>query len=339
MNKKEIISSILSAIHSAQLEKLEYKQLYNSKNVTTGDNEFLFFIKPEITLNSPEIKLEGILEMVFKQLEMFNLSLSDIRIIGSKYLEKHNLIAQHYGVINAVSASPEKSLSDDARDRFKAITGKSTREVLLLGSMEVIRRFPGFTPASLDYLWQNTKTEKLAGGTYVAKTIIDGHEIYILNGFHPRQLDHYTQAGRSIVSMILSGNISWKEARNAFIGATNPAVALPGSLRNILLYRGEEFGLPAVSSGWNGFHLSAGPVEGLIELIRYTSDYSKNAICTPRDFTFGKMLAEHFNSDAMERILSNTKLDLEGKMTSIFDLTEEKNSGEALNILKKYLLF
>ena len=210
---------------------------------------------------------------------------------------------------------------------------------MLLGSLEVIRRFPGITPVSLDYLWQNVKTEKLAGGTYVAKAIIDGKETYIINGFHPRQLDHYTQAGRSIVTMILSGNITWKEGRNAFIGATNPGEAMPGSLRNILLHHREEFGLPAVSSSWNGFHLSAGPVEGLVELIRYTSDYSKNAICKPMDFTFGKMLADHFNSDAIERILSNTKLDLAGKMTSIFDLTEEKNSGEALNILEKYLHF
>ena len=127
MNKREIISSILSAIHSAQQELLEYKQLYSVKNITAGENEFLFFIKPEITLNSPEIKLEVILEMVFKQLEEFNLSLSDIRIIGAKYLEKHDLIAQHYGVINAVSDYPGKSLSDDAQDHFKVITGKSTR--------------------------------------------------------------------------------------------------------------------------------------------------------------------------------------------------------------------
>jgi len=98
----------------------------------------------------------------------------------------------------------------------------------------------------------------------------------------------------------------------------------------------EKFGLHAVSSSWNGFHLSAGPVEGLVELMRYSSDYSAGNIRRYTDFNFGKMMAETFSPATIESILHNASIEAEGKMISVFDLTEEKNSREASEILKKY---
>ena len=196
--------------------------------------------------------------------------------------------------------------------------------------------FPDFNASSLDYLWQNARTEKLAGGTYAAKVMIDGEEIYIINGFHPRQLEHYVRQGRCIITMTLSGDLSWKDARNAFIGVTSPKDALPGSLRNMLLQNRELLGLQTVSSSWNGFHLSAGPVEGIVELMRYTSDFSKNEHRSFSDFSFGKMLAAKFSNETIGKILSNAPVDTGIKKISVFDLTEEKNSREAIEILGNY---
>ncbi|MBN2763539.1 MAG: hypothetical protein JXR41_10640, partial [Bacteroidales bacterium] len=290
----------------------------------------------EITLSSPGKKTEMIMEMLFIQLEKYGMELTDLRIINAQYLKQYNIIAQHYGIINAVSASPLKNMTDESKERFADLTGKSIKEVMVLGSLEIFRYFPDFNASSLDYLWQNAKTEKLAGGTYVAKVVIDGKEIYLINGFHPRQLEHYVRPGRCIITMALSGDLSWKEARNAFIGATNPESALPGSLRNMLLQNRELFGLPSVSSSWNGFHLSAGPVEGLVELMRYTSDFSKDEYRLFTDFHFGKMLAARFNNATIKKITDNTMIDTGGKKTSVFDLTEEKNSDEALALLERY---
>ena len=57
----------------------------------------------------------------------------------------------------------------------------------------------------------------------------------------------------------------------------------------------EKFGLDEVSASQNGFHLSAGPVEGLVELMRYGSDFSTGEIKKPSDFSFGKELLRVFS--------------------------------------------
>ena len=90
-----------------------------------------------------------------------------------------------------------------------------------------------------------------------------------------------------------------------------------------------------VSASQNGFHLSAGPVEGLVELIRYGSDFAAGDIKKPADFSFGKQLLKVFSEETTGIICSNRIVRYKGKWTSTFDLTEEKNSGEALEILKE----
>ena len=82
-------------------------------------------------------------------------------------------------------------------------------------------------------------------------------------------------------------------------------------------------------------HLSAGPVEGLIELIRYNSDFSKNETMDVSDFSFGKKLLSEFSGQTIRTILENPAVTYENNTVTIFDLTEEKNSEEAIRILKK----
>ena len=195
-----------------------------------------------------------------------------------------------------------------------------------------------FNALSLDLVWQNIETKKLAGGTYCEVLKLDNETVHLINGFHGRQLEHFTEHGRSIVVFTLSGNLSWADARGKFIGATNPSAAHPGSLRRTFLDRKEELGLAEVSQGVNGVHLSAGPVEALIELSRYNSNFSDKAKSkTFTDFSFGKQLQANFTPAQVETILANGNVDVNGKATSVFDLTEEKDSDEAIAILKKLL--
>ncbi|MGL4370132.1 MAG: hypothetical protein ACRCUT_10755, partial [Spirochaetota bacterium] len=121
-----------------------------------------------------------------------------------------------------------------------------------------------------------------------------------------------------------------------FLGATDPAKALTGSIRRALLDRCSELGLTAVVPSLNGAHLSAGPVEGLVELVRYNSDFSDPAkVQALSDYSFGRVLEKEFPSDIIKKILSNSDCMYGGKRISVFDLTEEKNADEALALLKK----
>ena len=133
-------------------------------------------------------------------------------------------------------------------------------------------------------------------------------------------------------------DLSWTDARNKLIGSTNPAKAETSSIRRNLLDNCETFGLAEVSQGVNGVHLSAGPVEGLVELVRYNSNFADtSAVKTIADFAFGKMLLNNFSEAQIATILANANINYEGKTISIFDLTEEKNSDEAIALLKQVL--
>jgi hypothetical protein len=55
------------------------------------------------------------------------------------------------------------------------------------------------------------------------------------------------------------------------------------------------------------------------------------------DFSFGNNLAATFGLEKAAEIAANKNLIIDGKTISIFDLTEEKDSDEAIGLLMKYI--
>lgn len=337
MAKIDFQELIVSGVKKAQIEDIGHVNLYSSNKSADKENEFLFFLKPELTIPSASINLGAVLELVFEKIEKFGLIVNDINVIGADYLDKYNIIAQHYGVINKLAAAAKTILSATAREQFFKTYQKTVDEADVLGGIEVLAKYPSFTPQSLEMLWEMSEPQvKLAGGTYCRILLIEGKELYVINGFHPNQLIHFTAKGRSIVTMTLAGDLRWASARNNFIGATNPEKAQEGSLRRLLLESKGRFGLSEVSQGQNGVHLSAGPVEGLVELMRYNSDFSDSSkIKHYTDFGFGKDIAENFTKEEIDSILLNKDITIGTKVVSIFDLTEEADSNEALAKLRQ----
>ncbi len=333
MDKTELISIISNEINTIRNNNISgSKKVYQSE-AQTGENEFCFFIKPELTLEDQNIQKEDILGMILDKIDQYHLEINNAIILPAAYLHKHNIIANHYGVINSI-AKDVNNLSDGAKSKFKDLYGTSVEEATALGGLQFIEKFPFFSPTATDYLWQNSKVEKLGGGAYAQKLMFDSKDVFLINGFHPRQLEHFTQPNRLIIVFTLVGDTQWKEARNDLIGATNPVNANEGSIRKTLLDNKEEFGLQNINSSWNGVHLSAGPVEGLIELIRYNSDYDAGEGLHYKDFSFVKKLIDAFGEKKSEWILSNPEVEYKGKRESVFDLTEEMNSKEAIERIK-----
>jgi len=333
-SNNELKQSILEAVKQAQVGALERLDIYANPATTNYKNEFLFFLKPELTEASEAIRLDTILDIVLDKIHQFGLSISNVSIIGAVYLDKFDIIAQHYGVINQLARDAKANISETAKAKFTEAYGKDVNEVALVGGFEFLNKYPTFNATSLDILWQQPDNIKLSGGTYSESVRIDGSEIFLVNGFHPRQLAHFTDRGRSIVTMTLTGETNWSVARNDFVGITKPQNANIGSLRRILLDKKAELGLKEVSQGVNGVHLSAGPVEGLVELIRYNSDFrDRGKIRSHLDFTFGKKLSESFTTAQVMDIISNKKVMINGQEISVFDLTEEQDSDDAMREL------
>ncbi len=335
MNNRDLIELLYSKILEAQEEKIYREEIYESISENIKSNQFLFFIKPEITLESDKIKLKQVLELIFRKMHEFDFSIVNCKILTASYLDEYDIIAQHYGVINKASNDAQKYLSPVAQQKFEELYGVPVEKTLVSGSLEFLNTYPVFNPVSLDYMWQNSLALKLGGGIYAQKIKLDGKEQFLINGFHPRQLRHFTEKGRSIVTFTLESNTDWQVAREQFVGKTNPNEAVSGSIRNELLVHSDELGLSNISSSWNGVHLSAGPVEGLIELIRYNSDFQKNEISTVSEYSFGKRLLSVFSKQTVDGILENPTVTYKNKPISIYDLTEEKNSDDAVRILKE----
>jgi hypothetical protein len=335
MENALLIQQILHQIKDAKIKNTASSIIYETRDHHDQLHEFLFFIKPEIILLEDKKKAEAVFELLLRKISQFGLTIRDIRLLGASYLEKYDIIARHYGVINALSREPLKVFTTEAKSKFREVFGHAPEDVKILGSLQFLQQNPAFSPDSLQQLWQQSQTAKLSGGNYCALVNAGGEDVYLINGFHPKQLIHFTAEGRMIITFKLTGNLDWAVARNMFIGKTNPADAAPGSLRNELLVNKEEFGLNEVSASQNGFHLSAGPVEGLVELMRYGSDFAAGDIKKPADFSFGRQLLKFFSGEATGIICSNRIVSYRGNNISTFDLTEEKNSAEAFEILKE----
>ena len=330
------LESIMETVEKAGKTEI-FNELIAENSSATGANEFLFFVKPEIFLKDPAPNTRQILEMIFDKLEAFGLKVKNARVLSAGYLEKHGIIAQHYGVINQIASDAKGKVSEAGKQKFEEIFGEPFESAPVLGGLEILKHYPGLNAEALDYVWQNIKFEKLAGGTYALKMKLDGTPVYLVNGFHARQLEHFTKAGRCILVCTVTGDLSWEEARGAFIGATCPADAKSGSIRKTLLENVEVFALPAVTPSWNGVHLSAGPIEGLIELIRYQSNFETGAVLCAKDFAFGRKLVDAFGEDKTQWILSNPDVQYNGTSVSVFDLTEEKNATDALELLNQVI--
>lgn len=334
---KNLTSLVADKIRLAQTGIAYNEVILEDTHLPVLKNQYLFFLKPEITMPSQTILLESVIDLIQKQMDTFGFVIHDVRILSASYLEAFNLIDQHYGVISLISNEGLNALTDVAKDRFKEIYGVEADSSNVLGGMEFLQKYPYFNFHSIDCLWQNAENQKLASGTYVEKLWIDQETVYVLNAFHPKQLKHFTELGRSIVLFNISGDCSWKEARELFAGATDPRKAAEGSLRRLLMERKAELGIPEVSQSFNGIHLSAGPVEALIELHRFDSDHS-----TPEgerdfsDFAFGKELIRTFG-EIPETLLNNETLEVDGKSITVFDLTENLDSNETLLLLKNCL--
>lgn len=335
MEQIQLSKDIIDQIKQAQTGEVLYNRFYVNDENISGRNEFLMFIKPELTMPNPDIKLDQVIDQILQSIKYYNLDVASANLLSAEYLRNYDIIAQHYGVINRLSNDIRKNISESAKKTFNHLFDVDFDDAEVYGSFEFLEEFPDFTPLTLDYFWQNVPFEKLAGGTYVMKLDFNGRNVFLINGFHPRQLAHFTEDGRSIVALTLIGDLDWEKARNELIGATSPEKAQDGSLRRLFLDQQKELGLPAISSSWNGVHLSAGPVEGLVELMRYNSNFHIGDTKKPEDFQFGEQLLSTFNEGQVYDILKNENIQYQGETTNIFDLTEEMNSDDALEILKK----
>jgi len=121
MNNTLIIQQILHQIKDAKQKSIASPKIYEDKDHHDLQHEFLFFIKPEIIQVEDDDKLKAIFELLLRKISQFGFIIREIRLLGASYLEKYDIIAQHYGVINALSRDPLKVFTTEAKSKFRIL--------------------------------------------------------------------------------------------------------------------------------------------------------------------------------------------------------------------------
>jgi len=309
------------------------------KPKTPNVHQFVYFYKPEATNVRHGVKLETILRdslpLLEKGVDGKPVTVGAIRVLGGSYLEKNNTMTQHYGVIAkisreglpAISESSAKTLKEKYADEVSHWTPEYYASHVI-GGHQFLARFPELNAFSLLALADNIPTIRLGPGTYANKIKIRGESFIVLNGFHAYQVVPYNTRGNAIIVLECLSEVSWADLRGKLAGPTDPTTAPDGSIRNLLLKLKEKFGLEAVDRGSNGVHMSAGPLEGMVELRRFFSDHDS---LTFTDLAFGNLL--DLKGADISKLSQNPDVDFGGKRQSVFDITEEKDAQDAANIL------
>jgi len=330
---KAIVESFKRVTASGSTVDAEFVVPYSPKEADT--NQFVFFLKPEATTAN----LEYILKLSLDVLAKAGVKFGAVRVLGGPYLDKHNIMVQHYGVISKISKEGYNIISDAAKTKLNTDFAEDVKVFgNPIGGHQFLEKHPDISPLALTTINDNVGTTRLAGGTYLCKFKMLGENQLVLNPFHAYQLVPFVKKGNALVLFECTSSLSWADLRTKLCGATNPTKADEGSIRAELLKNKEATGMTDVNLSSNGCHMSAGPLEGMVELERFLSDWDKASKVPIKSLSFGAhLLASGFSEGQLNDLAQNPNATLDGKTESVFDLTEEKDFKESSQILKKAL--
>ena len=296
-------------------------------------HQFVLFLKPEVTDLENGLDMNAVISIVWEELERWSVDIGAIRVLNGDYLAENRIMHAHYGVINQISTQGHDAISDGAKARLATIYEKDlARGATVLGAHQFLDQEPAFTALALTSINDSFGTEKLGGGTYGLTLDVLSRSYIILNPFHPYQLVPYTTPGNGIIAIEGRSRTPWRDLRIKLTGATNPLDAETGSIRNRLMENADAIGLKSVGPGTNGIHLSAGALEGMVEIVRFFSDEDRPLVHA--DTSFGRLLAQGPGGPQIDQLAQNILLNVDGEQVSTFDLTEELDAAEAVKKLE-----
>ena len=314
------------AVRTAVTER--FPQPADAQPVGAGANEFVIFSKPELGRLAAD-DLAAVWDLFAASLGGHNVTVHHVKVLTGPELEQAGAMQQHYGVINQISRLGRPALTAAAERTLTETYGDALDQAVVLGGHQFLERYPDFSPFALGMLFSNADVSRLGPGTYAGSVKIDGAQVIILNGFHPRQLGFFTADDTVCAFLHASSTTDWEVLRSEMIGATDPAKAAATSIRGRLRADPAAFGLASVNSNFNGVHMSAGPLEGLAELARFYGELQ------PRpDWAFSRALVgAGIQETDLAGLTDNPDVESAGERTTAFDLTEGVNAEPAAQLL------
>lgn len=304
---------------------------------TNRQNELLMFLKPEIFNNGNPTAIQNSLDMIFQKLQDFNAEVAGAVIVGGQALEAQKCMDRHYGTINVLSRTASQVLSAEDRQKIYDTLGVAAADYPLYGGHEFQASHPGFTPAKLDELWFTKKSMKIRSGFYVQAYELNGEKFVLVNGFHPAQLAHFTEPSHRIVLLLIHSDTDWATLRDQMIGDTFPERAAAVSIRGTFYADPARYGFASVSIANNCVHLSAGPFEGMFEIMNFFGGLMNIDVKSTQPLIVRRMLAAGITADQAWQAIENPTVTVDGKSKDLYGATEHKDTAPSIAIYRSLL--
>jgi len=294
------------------------------------DNSALIFIKPH-AFN------EDVVDFVEDFFKKHHLHVKRKKELTSEQILENGIIDKHYFALATTGLLKKPSqvvFSPEAYNSFQENYGEDLdvciKKDRVFNSLDLQTKVGDLSCQELSHIWRNGKQARLSPGTYMSYLL--NKDIYGINGFYPAMRESFIQPGHRVVLYKVSfdpNELSWQSFRHDIIGATDPEQAVAGSLRNLIMTKWKDLVLtkrPSIAE--NAIHASAGPLEGLRERVVWLGKSIGSDI-------FGKQLLDNgFSESQIQEWLNNEIVTIAGKTGPIFDLTEDIDSKDVIELLK-----
>lgn len=317
-----------------RIETADYKDILIDPEIGQHPNqsEFLIFLKPEIFMGEKSYQ-EKRIGLINDKLEEFDVTVDGMIAVGGRFMEEKGMMASHYGLINQMSNNASTLVTTDDRKKMTELLGENCADIPVLGGHEALKRFPSFTPESLDEFWFTKQSLKVKSGFYFQKYAYEGITFLLVDAFHPYQLHYFTQSDRRTLLLVCHSMTPWKKLRWDMIGATFPEKANPTSIRGQLYAKAADLGYTSVSIANNGVHFSVGPFEGMTELANFIGKALESDVLMQTDMA-KDLIAAGVTAEQIIQITTNPLVTTaDGVAKDLWGLTEDMEPEQAVEVL------
>ena len=296
-------------------------------------NELLLFMKPELFLVEDPTFIRNATALVLEKLAEYQAFVHGIAIVGGQFLADKGIMDRHYGFINRLSKNASQILTAEDKARVMTALGLTSLEGIdLLGGHEYMQKYPDETFEELDRFWFSKKSIKIQSGFYLQLYEKNGGKLVLINGFHPGQLDHFTHPDHKVALFLVHSDTAWKTLRNEMVGNTYPEKAAPSSIRGSIYAEPPRYGLSQVDISNNGVHLSAGPFEGVFELMNFFGGLYVRKKDRMVPLVIRRLMARGMSEEKALTVSQNPQIKLDGKQTDLFSATEDLDTKQAVDL-------
>ena len=332
---KQIYNTLTKEIHGSEKwvksgAALDYD--YSSDKIP---NQFLLLLKPEaINVNSNSDVL-GILNLVFTNIQKFDIHTNRIRILKGSFILENKVLETQYSILSLVSDLGYLVNSNSVRHKIDNYVSTLSYNPIILGGNEFLRLYNNFSPFTLSVLSDNLGTVKLGSGIYVTNIELTGKKIIILNPFYPFQAKWFTNNNSTVIAIECFSYKPWSYLRKNFAGYIEPKNALQHSLRRELFDKKDELEITSISKCFNFIHISPGPIEAAFQIEKYFYDNRQEHNNISKNILGQALLNRGFNNDFLERLGQNPEVLYNGDKKHLFEHTEDMDIIKAVNLIGK----